>query len=57
MKLIKIGSGGCGGCNRMSHYDEALAKEYGYEWLYLKKGTAVYTQNAELIAAIREFIR
>ena len=54
MKLIKIGSGGCGGCNRMSHYDEALAKEYGYEWLYLRKGTAVYTQNAELIAAIRE---
>ena len=54
MKLIKIGSGACGGCSRMSHYDEALAIEYGYEWQYLKKGTTAYTENAELIAAIRE---
>lgn len=54
-KIVKIGSKTCGSCGKMSHYDEKVTRELGYEWLNLEKGTEAYKYATDILNEVRKF--
>ena len=54
-KVVKIGSKTCGSCGKMTHYDEKVTKELGYEWLNLEKGTEAYKYATDILNEVRKF--
>ena len=54
-KVVKIGSKTCGSCGKMSHYDEKVTRELGYEWLNLEKGTEAFKHATDILNEVRKF--
>lgn len=53
MRLIKYGSGSCGPCGRMSHYDYKVADELGLPFTYIKKNTDEYKTQDHIVSQLR----
>ena len=53
MRLIKYGSGSCGPCGRMSHYDYKVADELGLPFTYIKKNTNEYKTQGHIVSQLR----
>ena len=53
IRVTKIGSDNCGSCGKMSHYDQKVIEELGYEFEYLKYGTDAYN-DSELVDELRD---
>ena len=55
IEVVKIGSKTCGSCGRMTHYDEKVTRELGYEWRNLEKGTDAYKYATDILNEVRKF--
>ena len=55
IEVVKIGSKSCGSCGKMTHYDEKVTRELGYEWRNLEKGTDAYKYATDILNEVRKF--